>query len=444
MELSKEQQFAFEKFKLGENLFMTGPGGTGKTQLIKHMVEYLIEQDNHKFQVCALTGCAAILLQCQAKTIHSWSGIGLGTGDVNDIVKRVARNKYKSKVWHEIQTLIVDEVSMMSLKLFNILDKIARIVKREYHKPFGGIQLVFSGDFYQLPPVGDEDEPDTCAFCFESPIWNETFPNNIELIRIFRQNDEKYTKILNQIRKGVITKSSYECLMDLTKKTSTDPLMKPTILNPTRRAVEYINNKEMDMLPDEIKSFTAELSVNLPITKGQESKRARFTDEEKTRELNYLMNNIMCDKVIHLKKGSQVLCIANLEMEGRYQICNGSQGVIVDFKNEYPIVKFNNGAERVMVPHIWASENIPGVGVIQVPLILAWALTIHKSQGSSLDMASIDVGSGIFECGQTYVALSRVKSLEGLYLKSFDPKKIKINKKVKQFYESIATTTTIP
>ena len=142
------------------------------------------------------------------------------------------------------------------------------------------------------------------------------------------------------------------------------------------------------------------------------------------------------------KKGSQVLCIANLEMEGRYQICNGSQGVIIDFKNEYPIVKFNNGAERVMVPHIWASENIPGVGVIQVPLILAWALTIHKSQGSSLDMASIDVGSGIFECGQTYVALSRVKSLEGLYLKSFDPKKIKINKKVKQFYEYITTTTT--
>jgi len=120
-------------------------------------------------------------------------------------------------------------------------------------------------------------------------------------------------------------------------------------------------------------------------------------------------------------------------------VCNGSQGIVKGFCEitGYPLVKFNNGLEMVMSRHIWESDKIPGIGVSQVPLILSWALTIHKSQGATLDAAEIDVGSGIFECGQTYVALSRVKSLDGLYLTSFDAKRIRINKKVKEYYESL-------
>jgi ATP-dependent exoDNAse (exonuclease V) alpha subunit len=122
------------------------------------------------------------------------------------------------------------------------------------------------------------------------------------------------------------------------------------------------------------------------------------------------------------------------------EVCNGSQGIVTDFCEitGTPRVKFNNGTERIMEYHVWSSDKIPGIGVLQVPLILAWALTIHKSQGATMDAAEIDVGNSIFECGQTYVALSRVKSLHGLYLTSFDATRIRINKKVKEFYESLA------
>lgn len=134
------------------------------------------------------------------------------------------------------------------------------------------------------------------------------------------------------------------------------------------------------------------------------------------------------------------MCIINIKSEsGDILICNGSQGIIKDFCEitGYPKVKFNNGVEMVMSRHVWVSDKIPGIGISQIPLILSWALTIHKSQGATLDAAEIDVGSGIFECGQTYVALSRVKSLDGLYLTSFDASKIRINKKVKDYYESL-------
>ena len=133
------------------------------------------------------------------------------------------------------------------------------------------------------------------------------------------------------------------------------------------------------------------------------------------------------------------MCIVNIQVDKCIEVCNGSQGIITHFceKSNLPHIKFNNGIERIMTPHEWISDKIPGIGVSQIPLILAWALTIHKSQGATLDAAEIDVGSSIFECGQTYVALSRVKSLEGLYLTSFDAKRIRINKKVQQYYTAL-------
>ncbi len=145
----------------------------------------------------------------------------------------------------------------------------------------------------------------------------------------------------------------------------------------------------------------------------------------------------MADKEIILKKGAQVMCIANLDMESPEPIVNGSQGIVIDFVGGLPLVKFNNGAKRTVGMHVWSSENHPTVGVKQLPLIYAWAITIHKAQGVSLDMAQIDAGSNIFECGQTYVALSRVKSLDGLYLTAFDPQKIKVNRKVQEFYTTL-------
>jgi ATP-dependent DNA helicase PIF1 len=182
--------------------------------------------------------------------------------------------------------------------------------------------------------------------------------------------------------------------------------------------------------------------LNGEMTKTESYERMKFSEKEIQMELDILSGNLLCDKIVRLKKGAQVMCVVNIRSEaGDVMVCNGSQGIILGFCDitGCPRVKYNNGLEMIMTRHTWISERIPGIGVSQVPLILAWALTIHKSQGATLDAAEIDAGSGIFECGQTYVALSRVKSLQGLYLTSFDPRRIRINKKVKVFYDSLKT-----
>jgi len=166
--------------------------------------------------------------------------------------------------------------------------------------------------------------------------------------------------------------------------------------------------------------------------------RNKFTQDAIQMEMNYIKSNLLCEETIRLKIGAQVMCVVNIELPNGSMICNGSQGIITSMtENKTPMVKFNDGTELLMNVHIWHSENIPGIGISQIPLILAWALTIHKSQGCTLEYAEIDIGNSIFECGQTYVALSRVKSLEGLYLTSFEPNKIRILKKVRDFYEKI-------
>jgi len=165
--------------------------------------------------------------------------------------------------------------------------------------------------------------------------------------------------------------------------------------------------------------------------------RKAFTTEHIANELMYLKGNLRCEETVKLKIGAQVMCIVNINLSNGDLLCNGAQGIVVGFSTKYPIVKYNNGWQMTMAPHIWESENIPGIGIGQIPLISAWALTIHKAQGSTLDMAEVDAGSSIFECGQTYVALSRIKSLEGLYLTSFDISRSRINQQVQEFYETL-------
>ena len=438
MELSKEQQIAFDKYVKGHNIFITGPGGSGKSALIRKIKEHCKKE----IQVCALTGCAAVLLNCKAKTLHSWSGIGLGNGTIEQNIKKIIGSRYKRDMWKETDVLIVDEVSMLSLKLFNMLNEIGKAVRKNY-RPFGGIQLIFSGDFYQLPPVGNKDEPDTQRFCFESFDWNTIFKQDcqIQLVKIFRQTDETYSNILNQIREGKIKKRTNDILLQCVGREADENLVvEPTKLFPTKNKVEYINNSKMSALDSEEKDYIVKQVLDLEMTAEEKRMRAQYTKEDIQTELDFLTGNLICDKNIKLKIGSQVMCVVNIQMPNDEMICNGSQGIVIKFcpTTNLPIVKYNNGVEMMMSRHIWLSENIPGVGVSQVPLILAWALTIHKSQGATLDTAEIDVGSGIFECGQTYVALSRVKSLNGLYLTSFDAGRIKINRKVKEYYEALS------
>ena len=441
MELSKEQQIAFDKYVQGHNIFITGPGGSGKSALIRLINEHAYKHFKSIY-VTAMTGCAAVLLNCKAKTLHSWAGVGLGNGTIEQLVTKIKKNKFAKALWKSTDILVVDEVSMLSLKLFNVLNAIGKAV-RNNPQPFGGIQLVFSGDFFQLPPVGDKDESDTQRFCFESEDWNTVFRPHcqIQLIKIFRQTDEIYSTILNQIREGKIRRKSNDLLLEYVGRPfAADLVAEPTKLFPTRAKVENINNTKMSALQSDEKEFKIKYLKDLEMTRNERITRCDYTDKDIQMELEFLASNLICEKEMKLKIGAQVMSIINIQSDRGLNVCNGSQGIITGFcvVSGCPQVKFNNGIEMIMTRNIWQSDKIPGIGVSQVPLILAWALTIHKSQGATLDAAEIDVGSGIFECGQTYVALSRVKSLDGLYLTSFDASKIRINRKVKEFYDNLS------
>lgn len=437
MEFSREQQIAFDKYIQRQNIFITGPGGTGKTALIRY-IQKDASRKGFDIQVCALTGCAAVLLECQAKTVHSWAGIGLANGPIEKTVAKVMRNRNSKANWKSIDILVIDEVSMMSQKLFETLDTIGKAVRKN-PKPFGGIQLIFSGDFYQLPPVGNKDEPETAAFCFESPIWHQTFPldNHVSLVKIFRQNDDIYKRILNQIREGRLRRSSLEMLLQYVgRQVDAGCDIRPTKLYPTRNKVEYINTSEMNRLETPELEYKIKYHADLEMSEKDRIVRLQYSRDQIQTELLYLQSNLPVEEVVKLKVGAQVMCVVNIQLSNGDMLCNGSQGIITKIQEQgLPVVKYRNGYVMTMSYHVWPSEIIPGIGVSQIPLVPAWALTIHKSQGATLDIAEIDVGSGIFECGQTYVALSRVKSLDGLYLTSFDAKKVRINKKVQEFYE---------
>ena len=451
---SLEQQICFDKYLKGENLFITGPGGTGKSFLIKNIVADA-EEKKKIIKVCALTGCAAILLQCKATTLHMFSGIGLASKNNSQIVEELfTKKRHKLKNWRGLEILIIDEVSMMSLKILLLLDLIARKFYKK-NVPFGGLQVIFTGDFYQLSPVFancSEKEKEDSMYCFQHELWNQLFTkeNQIVLKTIFRQNDEALLKVLKYVRKGQITPSTKAILqsrifndedLDLIKKEKV-----LTILSPIKRDVEFINVKEylkLESSDTEIvhNLFYVDLSAKNNDCEKEKNGVYMFelllkSNEHLKREYDFLAANIIAEKCLKLKVGTHVMCAVNLNVCGELHIANGSQGIIVGFNEDnLPYVKFNNCKDPILIDYyIWKSEVHKMVGVSQIPLIYSWAITIHKAQGLTLENAIIDIGSNIFAYGQTYVALSRLKSLEGLYLTSFDYSKIKCNPLVKAFY----------
>lgn len=447
--LSVEQQICFDKYVAGENLFITGPGGTGKSFLIKTIVKHA-ENNEKRIRVCALTGCAAILLECKATTLHMFAGIGLANKKNKDLVSELFTKKaQKLKNWKKLEILIIDEVSMMSLKLLLLLDLIAKKYYKN-DKPMGGLQVIFTGDFYQLSPVFSNGcEKEESMYCFQDILWEQLFPkpNQIVLKTIFRQNDELLLKALKYIRKGQITPSTQLALeARLFDKSKLDILKKEkvlTILSPIKRDVETINAKEYAKLEKSIQEIEYVMSyVDLTDNSdGFENQRLLFelylkSNNSVKQDYDFLANNIIAEKTLKLKVGTQVMCIANITVCGELQIANGSQGIVVGFNEKsMPCVKFNNITNPITVANfIWKSEHNKRVGVSQIPLIYSWAITIHKAQGLTLENAIIDIGSNIFAYGQTYVALSRVKSLSGLYLTHFDYTKIACNPLVKAFY----------
>ena len=209
--------------------------------------------------------------------------------------------------------------------------------------------------------------------------------------------------------------------------------MKPVVLTPIKVEARYINNRELNKLNTECYNFDVSTCYE---PDPEETSLVGYKPPSKTaikNETNMLLNNGMFEEKLVLKKGCQVMCIANLDVENG--ISNGSTGIVREVVNNIPYVQFKNGMTIPIGPYKWNSDTIKGFGVKQVPLILAWAVTIHKSQGATLDCAQMDLGSNVFACGQTYVALSRIKSIDSLYLTAFDYSKIKVSKKVKEFYK---------
>lgn len=448
--LSREQSIAFELFKKGENLFITGPAGTGKTKLIRDFLDYSKSQ-NKTIQVCAMTGCASLLLNCNAKTLHSWSGIKLARGSNEKVIQSVLRNRNVMRLWKKTKILVLDEVSMLSQKIFEIINEIGKRSRNNLSVPFGGMQVIFTGDFYQLPPVGNMEEPETSTFCFESPEWFSVFPikNHVELKTIFRQKDPVYVKILSEIRIGELSLESRGILEKYVKRTipiedETNNFV-ATKLFPLRKRTDYVNNEMFSKINEDVYEFhyhvktnnTTFINTNEAISKEMIEFGKRIPAEDVEKMTDSFISNLPCGKIVSLKKGAIVMCLINLDMD--LGISNGSQGIIVDFiekeDDAIPVVKFYNGLTRQIPYHYWQMEDTPTITIGQLPLSLSWAMTIHKMQGATISRAEIDIGNTIFEYGQIYVALSRIQSLDGLYILNFNPYKIKANPKVINFYK---------
>jgi len=443
--LSVDQRCALQQFENGDNLLVTGPAGTGKTLLIQYFLESAKER-NKNIQVCAMTGCAALLLTgCNASTIHSWSGIRIANKESHEIVTSVLENKAAIQKWRKIHILIIDEVSMMSEKIFDLLNELGKHI-RQKPEEFGGIQVIFMGDFYQLPPVGRDER-----FCFESTSWYKVFTldNHIVLETIFRQCDPMHQSILSSVRCGEMEKSQIEFLQKYVGRVFDSEKhggCVPMKLFPTRQKVDSVNQSMFQKLEGPSYEYNylqksncvTYLESGTPIP--SERLKKTFTSKQKEFELENLIKNSPAEQKLHLKKGTNVMCTVNLDLD--IGICNGSIGVVIDFQPSVtgvpiPIVRFSNGIVKPIPIKYWQSEEFPVLAIGQIPLCYAWAITIHKIQGATLSLAEIDIGSNIFEYGQSYVALSRMKDLDGLYLSGFSPSKVKVHPKVKAFYRSI-------
>lgn len=436
------QDSIFESYKNGENIFITGPGGTGKSYVIKKIYEHAI-QNKINVKCTALTGVAALLLDCNATTIHSWAGVGLAKGDINKMILYISSNSYRRHNWLVTKLLIIDEISMMSKHLFELLDKIGRHIL-DSSKPFGGIQLIMSGDFFQLPPVDNSSD----SFCFQSSYFLDTFDKIYSLKKIYRQTgDTKYKKILNNMRIGQITRSGLELL---NSKIITDSNYESSNSNknnisnfnediiklvPTKKQAQEINDVYLSKLKGKVYKYRRsykEMSET-KLSENDKHKSSLISESEKELELSFIKNNTLTEELLTLKKDAYVMCIANVSQpEG---IVNGTCGKVIDFdENNMPIIKFSTLTKTIGY-YSWNSETIPGLSINQLPLILAWSITIHKCQGLTLESAIIDASKNIFEAGQMYVALSRVKNLEGLKLINFDINALKINSCVLAFYK---------
>lgn len=412
--LSPQQQLVVQMIlQKGQSVFFTGSAGTGKSRTLKEIVK---QAPTLTTKVTALTGIASSILP-GGTTLHSFAGIGLAKGSQEQILTQLKSNHSKVKMWKQLKLLIVDEASMMSKKLFEVLEYVARKV-RGNEKPFGGVQLCLCGDFFQLPPVA-RGGGDDGKFCFESSVWDKCISHSIELTTVYRQRDQTFLRLLREVRFNAATQESINLLQSLSRPLDCPPGIQPTRLYPVNAVADRINAEELSKLPGSTYMFPAHDS-------GPEHLREQ------------LNNLTMFPKVLELKVGAQVMMLKN-----SVELVNGSRGVVIDFVNsgmeimpQIPKVRWMSGNTTVISPDD-AMREVP-MGKLtrrQLPLKLCWAMTIHKSQGMSIDLLEVDLAR-VFEKGQAYVALSRARTLQGLRVCSFDPSRFWVDLRVVDFYRN--------
>ena len=448
--LNTEQRLVVESVLSGYNTFFTGPAGSGKSHILDH-----IQRLNHldlegrvkkKIVVTATTGLAACNIG--GMTIHSFAGIGIGEGPIAQLISQVMGNKDATQRWVECDILVIDEISMMSAKLFDKLSLVASKA-RNNDQPFGGIQLVVCGDFYQLPPVKLKLE----KFAFEAKTWPKVIMTSICLTQVFRQGqDEIFCKILNQARVGELSEDSisilrHHCDQSPSPRSYTDAVVGEkeknstsfkTLIECKNEAVNRLNVRELAKLPGKVQSFNAiDTGIN----------------ERYKAQLKYCA----APEQLDLKVGAAVLLLKNLDYTSG--LVNGSRGIVENLeeistpkcdgkthkfeKFILPRIRFVSSPESILLwPfefQIWKGDQMVA-SRRQIPLKLGYALTVHKCQGMTIQDVFVNLND-TFEYGQAYVALSRATQLKSLSLKGFDPKHIKAHPVVQYFYCLLASAS---
>jgi ATP-dependent DNA helicase PIF1 len=403
-----------------QNVFITGPAGVGKSFCMRRIIKAL-NKSGVETAVTASTGVAATHIE--GTTLHSFAGVGLAKGALDAILAKVHKSQHAMARWASTEVLIIDEISMVEGALLTALDAIARDV-RNSNEPFGGIQLVLCGDFLQLPPVKL-----TNGFAFQSPAWAAANITTIELTEVVRQDNPRFIRVLNELRVGICrrptTKILANCHISVRGPPPDDGIM-PTRLYCTRKDVHRENNDNLETLDSPLVTIKA-----TDVIKPNQRSRAPQPDDAMIKQTRRLMNN-KAPSELPLKVGAQVMLTRNWK---EHRLVNGSRGVVVSLDLEHidardyqlskgveagmylcPTVRFDNGA-TVLVPPVTSYLPVGSAGLVRtyLPIQLAWAITVHKSQGMTLTRAAMSLGDAFSE-GQVYVALSRVKSLDGLWL----------------------------